>query len=75
MQQSPGSGRSRAEHDGQVQKNWQASIGISSSDRASHSGQVIVARVTTADTRCSVPLAAAASGASAWTPTVVSSYQ
>jgi len=41
-QQSPDRARTVAPHDGQSQKNWQLSVGISTSVARSHSGQVMV---------------------------------
>jgi hypothetical protein len=38
-----------------VKKNWQAFVGISSRERTPHSGQLIVAEVTTADTAPAYP--------------------
>jgi len=41
-QQSPGWGRRVVSHAGQVQKNWQLSVGISTSVFVPHSGHVTV---------------------------------
>jgi len=46
-QQSPDRARTVAPHDGQSQKNWQLSVGISTSVARSHSGQVMVEVIST----------------------------